>query len=619
MARFSSISCAIIIELTIVLCSCVNGGSICRGAITTEGSIYERVDMTSTFYYVAYEDYSFGSLTINGGSILSKDWGYICKGTETTGTVTVTGSGSQWINDYDLSIGDSDILSNGTLLVEAGGQVWNRNGDIAHGPCSGKVTVTGTGSTWNNRAYLYVGKYGDGEMIVESGGQVITSLGDSYLGYSQSWGVSKGKVTVNGMGSKWTNGNNLYVGYYGNGTLTVNNGGVVTAKTLYASPDNLLGNGTITTKGIVSDMDLVFDSTHGSSQSISFGAGGTINLTMRDGDLGVGYKGNGTLRIADGVTANSANGYLGFHSDAIGTVTVTGFGTTWNNDTHLRVGYKGEGSLTIEAGGQVTSVGCSLGDSLNSKGKLMVTGNGSTFACEGLVLGYYGDSESRIEAGGQVINTGNCRISCNGGTSSMTVTGANSKFINDGTLYVGNAKEGTLIIEAGGQVSNNMFSRIASVLFSKGTVVVKGNGSKWINGHNLYVGMEGAGELDIINSGFVSVAGTLTIDFDENDDSFVKMASGGRLALYGDADESIAAFLDLVEGTDEIRYWDDTISDWAHISGATEGGDYTLEYISGGDLDGYTVLTVTAMPEPATLGLLCLGGLAILRRRSRKA
>ena len=72
-----------------------------------------------------------------------------------------------------------------------------------------------------------------------------------------------------------------------------------------------------------------------------------------------------------------------------------------------------------------------------------------------------------------------------------------------------------------------------------------------------------------------------------------------------------------IEGTDAIRYWDG--SDWAPITAAVRDVDYALEYIrGGGDLDGYTVLTV---PEPATMSLLGLGFLAIgagPRRRMRR-
>ena len=64
---------------------------------------------------------------------------------------------------------------------------------------------------------------------------------------------------MSGAGSKWTNINSLYVGYSGSGTLTVADGGLVTAKTLNASLSGLHGNGSITASGAVLDTDLVFD------------------------------------------------------------------------------------------------------------------------------------------------------------------------------------------------------------------------------------------------------------------------------------------------------------------------------------------------------------------------
>jgi len=98
-------------------------------------------------------------------------------------------------------------------------------------------------------------------------------------------------------------------------------------------------------------------------------------------------------------------------------------------------------------------------------------------------------------------------------------------------------------------------------------------------------------------------------------DGIINMASGGMLALYGEADESIEEFQGLVDGSGSIRYWDASIEGWADISGATKEYDYTLVYMADGDLAGYTMLTV---PEPATVTILALGGLLALRRRKRQ-
>ena len=140
----------------------------------------------------------------------------------------------------------------------------------------------------------------------------------------------------------------------------------------------LLGNGTITSKGAVLDADLVFDGTHGSQQAIAFGTGGTLSLNLDGiGGLGAGYKGTGTLRIADGIAVTSSVGYLGYNSGSTGTATVTGTGSKWTNSGNLYVGNRGSGTLTIEAGGQVNNPTGYLGFISSSSGTATVTGTGS--------------------------------------------------------------------------------------------------------------------------------------------------------------------------------------------------------------------------------------------------
>jgi hypothetical protein len=109
--------------------------------------------------------------------------------------------------------------------------------------------------------------------------------------------------------------------------------------------------------------------------------------------------------------------------------------------------------------------------------------------------------------------------------------------------------------------------------------------------------------LDITDGGLVSVHGTLTIDPNLKGDSFINIATGGMLALYGDADNSLSQFFNLISGTDAIRYWDATVEDWAPLTSATYGDDYTLEYLTSGELAGYTLLTVGTLivPEPSSL------------------
>ena len=204
-----------------------------------------------------------------------------------------------------------------------------------------------------------------------------------------------------------------------------------------------------------------------------------------------------------------------------------------------------------------------------------------------------------------------------GSSASVTVDGAGSKWINNGHLTVGYKGYSTLTITNGAMVSNGLCSIAANGVSS--AVVVSGAGSLWENKSNLWVGGTWAsgGSLTITDGALVSVAGELGIDYQENGNGFINMTSGGMLAIKGNADDSITQFLnELVSpgrGTDAINYWNG--SDWADITEATMGVDYTLEYIDAGNLAGFTKLTVANVPEPASIALFSIGLVSFFRKR----
>jgi T5SS/PEP-CTERM-associated repeat protein len=442
--------------------------SAARAAVTTTGSIYDD----GTNYEVGYA--ADGTLSIDAGSVLSRSQSYLGYGQGCTGTATVTGTGSVWTNGW-LVVGR---LSNGTLNVEAGGQVSTGGyGEIgATYQTTGTATVSGSGSKWTSGLALYVGFGGVGTLDIQAGGQVGDP--DGYLGYLGYDAVeSMGTATVAGAGSEWTNTGGLYLDDGGSGALTVSDGGLVTARTLYASLSNLFGNGTITANGAVLDADFVFDSSHGLAQAFSFGTGGTLNLNFDGtGDLGAGYKAAGTLRIADGITVASASGYLGFQVGSAGAATVTGPGSKWSNSGTLYVGYSGSGTLNVQNGGQVSDYQGQIG----------------TYS---------------------------------GSTGAATVTGAGSTWTNTFTLFV---DSGTLKIQAGGQVTSAE-SFIGN--YSTGTAIVTGAGSKWTNSSSLIVGYHGSGTLTVSDGGTVT-AQSLTI---ASLSSVQLNISGSGMIVLGDA------------------------------------------------------------------------------------
>ena len=84
-------------------------------------------------------------------------------------------------------------------------------------------------------------------------------------------------------------------------------GGEVTAGTLYASLGDLHGDGVISVDGAVLDTDLRFDATHPTQVVNDFGSGGTLTVTAGGGTLGAGYKGLGSLTVADGIAVASSD------------------------------------------------------------------------------------------------------------------------------------------------------------------------------------------------------------------------------------------------------------------------------------------------------------------------
>ena len=580
---------------------------------------------------------------------------------------------TNWTSSTSAYIGKTVAA---TLAVDGASQLRSNSGYIGRYPGSdGQVTIGGTGSKWTNSYALYVGREGDGTLVISNGGIVSNSSG--YIGEAAG---ATGQVSVGGANSRWVNSRDLYVGEEGNGTLDITNGGVVdvsgftrvapgpessgeihfadgtlTTGGLLCRVEDLTGTGTITTHGLVSDVDLAFDATLGRSQTFLLNGLPDRNITLHldaDGSssMGAGYGGVGTLSISEGALIESVYGYVGYKSGSSGTVTVDGEYSTWECEGNLYIGNQGQGFLTVTGGGEVWNTAYSfIGLDPGSSGQVAVDGVGSSWKSdESLSVGREGEGWLTVTGGGEVSNasayiarypdsTGLVRIdgagsswSSNGGlfvgvkgigemtisggaavsssgggiglesgsTGRVTVHGDGSTWSSD-AITVGCFGSGFLAITGGGDVQSS-WGTIGAESGSMGGVVVDGVGSTWTNNYDLDVGWYDEGTLAITDGGLVSVAGILGIDcYGSPGNGSINMASGGMLALASDeyGDDSLDDFLGLICGTDAIYYWDNALYDWALITDATYGDDYTLEYQATGDLAGYTVLTVT-VPGP---------------------
>lgn len=559
--------------------------------------------------------YGSGTLDISGGGEVVNASGYIGYESGSMGTVVVNGIDSKWTNDGHLHVGR---WGSGTLDITGGGEVtvghntWLGDGQLSSGTINfnnGTLTtgsllcsrhdLHGTGvinthglisdvdlifnATYGSNQILHLadtpgknitinlsvdgtgtmgaGYGGVGSMSISAGRYIASTVG--FIGYKSD---SVGAVNVNGVGSTWTNSSTLFVGQYGSGVLDITGGGAVSNHSGYIGYES------------------------GSTGQVTVDGSGTM-WTNSD-YLYVGHDGSGRLNITDGGVVNGDSCYIGYGSSSMGKVTVDGPGSTWNGG--FCVGYHGCGTLDITNGGTVSSPsGGNIGYFYGSMGgQVTVNGTGSTWTMiSDLCVGRHGSGRLDITGGGAVSNRrGNIGFSSNS-TGAVTVDGAGSTWTNSEYLGVGN---GTLDISGGGLVSS-WNSGISGDSSSPGAVRVDGFGSMWTTGYdfNIYYGT-----LDITGGGLVGVGGNLATNSRE---SFINLDTGGMLALYGNADGSLGEFLGLIDCTDAIRYWDDSISDWADINEATYGEDYTLGYLVGGCLDGYTLLCVGAS-EPGIPG-----------------
>jgi len=426
-------------------------------------------------------------------------------------------SGAQWnTGDGWLTVGGAGI---GELTIDGGASVTTNTAEVGLVPDSdGEVAVDGLGS-WTVTEDLIVGVWGQGNMAVAGGGQVESARGwiggvdtdvvtyeeQLFEGYGVPSGI--GSVTVSGedegseQASRWTIGEYLVVGGPSEGSLSIEEGGIVTA------PEVFIGGMPLR---LGEEEEYSRDLLATGVGTVNVRAGGILDVTSEE-TLFVGYSGTGTLNVEAGGSVTSGTVVLGAAPDAEGTILVTGEGSTLTAED-VQVGAWGTGSLTISDGGTVSADYMAIGgmdasdvdelpqamlddfgDALGV-GTVTVTGDGSLLEVLGddtLIVGSYGTGTLNVEAGGDVVSVKSFiggyaeyedveeteTATIHPGTGTVTVTGEGSTWESE-MLYVGAGGEGTLNVQDGGVVGGNL-AVVGLGPDGTGTVTVHGSGSLW--------------------------------------------------------------------------------------------------------------------------------------------
>ena len=177
------------------------------------------------------------SLIVDGSGTTFTDNQAIFVGTNDVGNMTI--SNNAQVTSKDFFVVGLNATGAGTVTISSGGVLTsdslegagNLSGDVAANPGSvGNVTVTGSGSEWINKQSLAIGVNGTGSLDIEQGGAVVVNGLQLRIGRNAG---SYGNVTVNGSGSSISEPNGtLYVGSGGTGDLNISAGGNVTVQAI---------------------------------------------------------------------------------------------------------------------------------------------------------------------------------------------------------------------------------------------------------------------------------------------------------------------------------------------------------------------------------------------------
>jgi T5SS/PEP-CTERM-associated repeat protein len=411
---------------------------------------------TSGYAYVGQS--GTGTLNIQNGAALT---GFV---DIQQGIVTVTGPGSSLTGVHNVG----QYSGNGTLTIQNGASV-SGGGFLYVGEFgTGALTVTGAGSSLTTSGQLVVGHGsnlnggidGSGTVTIQSGAHVNT---DSVAISTPNLG-SSGTVLVTGAGSQW---NTSGLGISANGSLTIQNGGVVNA-------DRMNAGGTTTVTGTGAQLN---------TRGIQVGA--SVPGTL------------GTLTIQNGGVLNSTSGAdIGWYGGA-GSVLVTGARAQWNAPS-VDIGNGAVSSLTINNGGVVNGGAFTISGGLTGT-SVLIDGSGSQLIVTDLSLR---DSSFTIQNGG-FASSSNATIGSYL-SASATVTGTGALWKNSGDF---NLAHGSLSISDGAQVTNaNASVGYYQAGFNSSVII---DDATWTNIGTLDIGINDPGCVTVQNSGVLKAGGTI--------------------------------------------------------------------------------------------------------------
>ncbi|MDR1789132.1 MAG: carbohydrate-binding domain-containing protein [Opitutaceae bacterium] len=354
---------------------------------------------------------ALSELTIGGGGDVS--------------TLTLSRAGGE----MDVSLGRT-ASTNSTLNINTGG---NLDASTNAAAASSSLFAVGYAGSTTARVNINGGTLSANTLVLGNGSS------------------SKGYVTVNG-GSLTTNALTLGLGSTSEAELTVQNGGQVTVNDVLA---------------------------------IGWGTDGTANFTLTDGTVTLAKNfyvarapnASANLTVSGGVfdqeTSGSGTSYVASGTGSTATVTVNGTGTL--RAKALYIGFRGNGTVNVTDGLLSLSAGSgaptTVGDISGSNGTLRVSGGcfTQTSASAVLAIGNQTGSTGRVEISGSgQANVANIIVGL-GGSGTLEVSGG-ALNARDITFASDSGSTGTVTLNGGS------LSATGNLIAGSGTATLALNG-----------------------------------------------------------------------------------------------------------------------------------------------
>ena len=331
-------------------------------------------------------------------------------------------------------------------------------------PAKAALVYDGTGVyTAPPQTNLYLGYIGQGTLTLDNqtnpnSTTTLSLPADAYLGYSAG---DSGTATINGAGAVWTIAGLLRNGLAGQGAVYVKNGGQVNVNSTSTSQFGT----TLTSQSVLAISSGGSFITKGGIQTTNatISVDGANSLLQAPGLLlAFAKSGTGSLSITNGAEADF--GGLGISENGSGsTSTLTVDGATLNVTSSLQVG--GVGSSVVVTGGAKVTTGSVYIDSVasDSTGVMIVSGAGTKWTTGSSIttIGSSANGSLTLKDGAQ-LQTGYVLLA---GINAGNVTGAlhigdggAPGILNAGSVQSGINGNGSAVVEFNHNSSSYYFT-----------------------------------------------------------------------------------------------------------------------------------------------------------------